>query len=91
MMTALVRIFAILAIDTVMSCLQLPLNIPLSGGLVEVSNRLTKRFFCRAILVLRDGESIFVPAGKPATNRRSSRYVSSVRSRYHDIPMKTCP
>jgi UTP--glucose-1-phosphate uridylyltransferase len=87
MMTAPVRIFAILAIDTVMSCLQPSLNIPLSGGLVEVSIRLTKRF-CRAVLVLRRGESAFVPAAKPATNSRSSRYVPPARSRYHDIPMK---
>jgi hypothetical protein len=45
MMTAPVRSFAHRAIDPVMSCLQPSLNIPLSGGLVEVSNSLTRRFF----------------------------------------------
>src|SRR5665213_1222082 len=44
-MTAPVRSFAILAIDPVMFCLQPSPNIRLSGGLVEVSNRLTRRFF----------------------------------------------
>jgi hypothetical protein len=43
-MTAPVRIFAILVIDPVMTVCTVPEH-PLSGGLVEVSNRLTKRFF----------------------------------------------
>ena len=33
-------------------------KLPLSGGLVEVSNRLTKAVFCRGILVPRGGESV---------------------------------
>jgi hypothetical protein len=49
-MTAPVRSFANLAIDPVMSCLQPSLNIPLSGGLVEVSNGLSKRFFVARFL-----------------------------------------
>jgi hypothetical protein len=68
MMTVLVRIFAILAIDTVMSRLQPSLNIPLSGGLVEVSNRLTKRFFVTRFVSSEPvNPSLFRPANRLPT------------------------
>jgi hypothetical protein len=89
-MTAPLRIFANLAVDPIMSCLQPSLNIPLSGGLVEVSNHLTRRFFVTRFLCAEAAKTGFVPAGKPATNRRSSRYVPP-RLGYHDIPMKIRP
>jgi hypothetical protein len=63
MMAVPVRSFVILAIDLVMSCLQPSLNIPLSGGLVEVSNRLTRRFFVARFLF---SEAVNPPLFRPA-------------------------
>jgi hypothetical protein len=75
MMTAPVRIFAILAIDTVMSCLQPSLNIPLSGGLVEVSNHLTKRFFvARWLSVEAVNPPLFGPANRLPTGVQAAMF-----------------
>jgi hypothetical protein len=68
MMTAPVRIFANLAVDAVMCCLQPSLNIPLSGGLVEVSNRLTRRFFvARLLFAGAVNPTLFRPANRLPT------------------------